>query len=165
MAFDTFIHLGALTGAALVDFNHGRMPAADGWRQIDSFSWGVSAPGKVTSCNVAMTAGEPIIKLSTGRTFPEAEVVEVKAAGVSQKPFLEYDFKPVTLESEQWSGSSGGDDTPTESVSFGFGKVAVINYNVQPTGPTLIPVTTGAVTGHQAKTHPAPWSPGGPIAG
>ena len=29
------------------------------------------------------------------------------------------------VESIQWSGSSGGDDTPTESVSFAFAKVKV----------------------------------------
>ena len=31
-----------------------------------------------------------------------------------------YDFTDVMVESIQWSGSSGGDDTPTESVSFAF---------------------------------------------
>jgi type VI secretion system secreted protein Hcp len=30
----------------------------------------------------------------------------------------------------QWSGSSGGDDTPSESVSFAFGKVTV-EYKTQ----------------------------------
>jgi type VI secretion system secreted protein Hcp len=34
------------------------------------------------------------------------------------------------VESIQWSGSSGGDDTPTESISFAFGKV-VIEYKKQ----------------------------------
>jgi len=34
------------------------------------------------------------------------------------------------VESVQWSGSSGGDDTPTESVSFAFGTVK-ITYNLQ----------------------------------
>jgi type VI secretion system secreted protein Hcp len=28
------------------------------------------------------------------------------------------------VESIQWSGSTGGDDSPTESVSFAFAKVA-----------------------------------------
>ena len=36
----------------------------------------------------------------------------------------------VMVESVQWSGSSGGDDTPTESVSFAFGKVTV-EYKTQ----------------------------------
>jgi type VI secretion system secreted protein Hcp len=29
------------------------------------------------------------------------------------------------IESVQWSGSTGGDDTPTESVSIAFGKVSL----------------------------------------
>jgi type VI secretion system secreted protein Hcp len=29
------------------------------------------------------------------------------------------------VESIQWSGSTGGDDSPTESVSLAFGKVAI----------------------------------------
>ena len=39
--------------------------------------------------------------------------------------FLKYDFTDVMVESIQWSGSTGGDDTPTESVSFAFAKVAI----------------------------------------
>jgi type VI secretion system secreted protein Hcp len=55
-----------------------------------------------------------------------------KATGTSgqQQVFLKYDFTDVMVESIQWSGSSGGDDTPTESVSFAFGKVA-ITYSKQ----------------------------------
>ena len=34
------------------------------------------------------------------------------------------------VESIQWSGSSGGDDTPTESVSIAFAKVK-ISYSKQ----------------------------------
>ena len=49
-----------------------------------------------------------------------------------QKVFLEYDFTDVMVESIQWSGSSGGDDTPTESVSFAFAKVT-IKYSLQDT--------------------------------
>ena len=42
--------------------------------------------------------------------------------------FLIYEFETVMVESIQWSGSSGGDDTPTESVSLAFAKVT-ITYN------------------------------------
>jgi type VI secretion system secreted protein Hcp len=44
--------------------------------------------------------------------------------------FLTYKFDEVMVESVQWSGSSGGDDTPSESVSFAFGKVTV-EYKTQ----------------------------------
>jgi type VI secretion system secreted protein Hcp len=36
----------------------------------------------------------------------------------------------VFVDSIQWSGSGGGDDTPMESVSLSFGKV-VITYTAQ----------------------------------
>ena len=47
-----------------------------------------------------------------------------------QDAFIIYDFEEVYVESIQWSGSAGGDDTPTESVSFAFGKVTV-EYKTQ----------------------------------
>ena len=46
--------------------------------------------------------------------------------------FIQYDFTDVMVESVQWSGSTGGDDTPTESVSLAFAKVA-IEYSKQDT--------------------------------
>jgi len=55
-----------------------------------------------------------------------------KATGTSggQAVFLKYVFTDVMVESVQWSGSSGGDDTPTESVSLAFAKCA-ITYSKQ----------------------------------
>jgi type VI secretion system secreted protein Hcp len=54
-----------------------------------------------------------------------------KQTGVGgQDVFLIYTFEEAMVESIQWSGSSGGDDTPTESVSFAFGKVT-IEYKTQ----------------------------------
>jgi len=47
-----------------------------------------------------------------------------------QDAFLIYTFNEVMVESIQWSGSSGGDDTPSESVSFAFAKVTV-EYKTQ----------------------------------
>jgi type VI secretion system secreted protein Hcp len=78
-----------------------------------------------------------------GQHYAKSTVVMRKAAGASAKQsvFIQYDFQDVMVESIQWSGSTGGDDTPTESVSFAFAKVT-ITYNVQNTkdGTT----TTGA---------------------
>jgi type VI secretion system secreted protein Hcp len=39
------------------------------------------------------------------------------------RTYLIYKFTEVFVDSMQWSGSQGGDDTPTESVSFSFGKI------------------------------------------
>jgi type VI secretion system secreted protein Hcp len=58
-----------------------------------------------------------------------------KATGTGgQKDFLTYKFGTVFVESIQWSGSSGGDDTPTESVSFAFGQVAITYMKQDATG-------------------------------
>ena len=73
------------------------------------------------SSNPLMTA------CCTGQHFATASVVMRKATGTTggQLTFLEYGFTDVMVESIQWSGSSGGDDTPTESVSFAFAKFAI----------------------------------------
>ena len=62
-----------------------------------------------------------------GQHFPTATVEMSKATGTSgeQQVFLKYVFTDVMVESVQWSGSTGGDDTPTESVSLAFAKVAI----------------------------------------
>jgi len=61
-----------------------------------------------------------------------------KQTGVGgQDAFLIYKFEEVMVESLQWSGSSGGDDTPTESVSFAFAKVT-FEYKTQGTDGKLV---------------------------
>ena len=55
-----------------------------------------------------------------------------KAAGTSgkQSTFLQYDFTDLMVQSVQWSGTNGGDETPRESVRFAFATVK-ITYNSQ----------------------------------
>jgi type VI secretion system secreted protein Hcp len=48
--------------------------------------------------------------------------------------YLTYSFKEVFVESIQWSGSSGGDDSPTESVSFSFGACKLQYWPQKKTG-------------------------------
>jgi type VI secretion system secreted protein Hcp len=107
--------------------------------EIYSFSWGASNPvtigsatggggaGKVSisSFNIMKKsdAASPPLFLACckGSHYTNAHVVLRKAGGDALE-YLKYDFNEVFVESIQWSGSSGGDDTPTESVSFAFGK-------------------------------------------
>lgn len=144
MAFDTFLLIddgkkvpGESTAAGLTP--------ATGWMEIYSFSWGASNPTTVGSGTTGLSAGKVSIssfnimkKTDTascplfqaccaGQHYPTAKVVMRKATGTSgaQQIFLEYDFTDIMIESVQWSGSSGGDDTPTESVSIAFAKVAI----------------------------------------
>jgi type VI secretion system secreted protein Hcp len=69
-----------------------------------------------------------------GQHLKTATVTMRKAIGESggQANFLVYTFGDVMVESIQWSGSSGGDDTPSESVSFAFANVK-IEYSKQDT--------------------------------
>ena len=156
MAFDTYMIVedGAVQGEATAT---GLTPAT-GWFEVYSFSWGASNPTTVGPAGTGLTAGRVsvssfnVMKKSdkgscdlfaaccNGQHFKKAQIQMRKAAGKAGKQgtFIQYDFTDVMVESVQWSGSSGGDDTPTESVSFAFAVVA-ITYNLQNT-------ETGAVS-------------------
>jgi len=75
-----------------------------------------------------------------GRHFPKATVVFRAAAGDNSLEYLKYEFEEVFVESVQWSGSSGGDDRPTESLSLAFGKVEVTYTPQTATGDPGAPV-------------------------
>lgn len=64
-----------------------------------------------------------------GKHFDKA-TVSFRKAGGEQVIYLTYEFEKVFVTSIQWSGSTGGDDVPTESASFAFKKVT-ITYNSQ----------------------------------
>ena len=145
MAFDTYLSIQSpnVAGEA-TQANH------TGWIEIYSFSWGASNPTTVGSGTSGLSSGKVSVssfnvmkKTETssaplfaaccaGQHYATASVEMSKATGTSgqQQVFLKYDFTDVMVESIQWSGSSGGDDTPTESVSFAFAKVA-ITYSKQ----------------------------------
>ena len=160
MAFDTFMWL------------EGGAPAVKGETtdkvykdksafEIYSFSWGASNPATIGSGTTGAGGGKVsissfnIMKKSDGASptlflncckgqhFDKAHVVMRKAGGTALE-YLKYDFEEVYLDSIQWSGSSGGDDTPTESCSFSFGKVD-IKYTPQD------------AKGTPGKTIPASW--------
>jgi type VI secretion system secreted protein Hcp len=155
MAFDTFLLIGdgksGATGANGEATASGLTPAT-GWIEIYSYSWGMSNPTTVSAGGGGISAGKVSVssfnimkKLENsscdliqaccnGQHYATANVVMRKAAGVAgkQSTFLQYDFTDVMVESVQASGSSGGDDTPTESVSFAFAKVK-ITYSKQDT--------------------------------
>lgn len=115
----------------------------EGQIELYSFSFGASNPstvggaggsgsGKVSisSFNVmkkADTASAGLFKkCCEGKHFDKAEVALCKASGGDDPlEFIKYEFEEVYVDSIQWSGSSGGDTVPTESVSFSFGKVTV----------------------------------------
>ena len=136
MAFDTFIKIKGVEGEAQHSKHTGEI-------EIYSFSWGASNPTTVGSSTGGLSAGKvsvssfnimkksdkasPVLfqACATGKHFDDAIVTMNKATGDAQSPFLKYTFTDVMIESIQWSGSTGGDDTPTESVSLAFAKVEI----------------------------------------
>jgi type VI secretion system secreted protein Hcp len=136
MAFDAFLKIEGVPGEATRKGFEKQM-------EIQSFSWGASNPStigggqggggggrvSVSSFNVMKKtdASSPILfqACCKGDHFPTAVVTLNKAAGATALDFIKYEFDEVYVDSVQWSGSSGGDDTPSESVSFSFGKVSI----------------------------------------
>jgi type VI secretion system secreted protein Hcp len=133
VAYDAFIKLDGIKGEATAKKFEDAI-------DIYSFSWGASNPvshtgsgfgaGKVSvsSFNIMKKtdkASSPLFNACcSGQHIPKASV-HLRKAGGEQNEFLVYNFGDVMVESIQWSGSSGGDDTPTESVSLAFGKVEI----------------------------------------
>ncbi|HLX46014.1 MAG TPA: type VI secretion system tube protein Hcp [Bryobacteraceae bacterium] len=163
MAFDTFLIIdkgstvkGEATAAGL--------SPATGWSEIFSFSWGASNPttagtqsGGLSSGKVSVSSfnimkktdnASPLLfnACCNGQHYGTAQVVMRKATGASGKQaiFLQYDFTDVMVESIQWSGSSGGDDTPTESVSFAFAAVSIQYFTQDTAKGTMTAGNTGS---------------------
>ena len=128
--------------------------------EIYSFSWGASNPvtigsgttgtggGKVSisSFNIMKksdSASPVLFTACASGSHQAAASVVMRKAGGTQVAFLRYDFTEVFVESIQWSGSSGGDDTPTESVSFAFKSVTIHYFpqKVDGTQGTMIPAS------------------------
>lgn len=147
MAFDTYIKLDGFTGDS-------RAKGMEGQMEIYSFSWGASNPvSAASSGGAASSAGRVSVssfnimkKLDTasallfqscctGKQIAKGTVTMRKAGGeAGQAAFLTYEFTNLFVESIQWSGSSGGDDTPTESVSLHFDKVDITYFQVDAKG-------------------------------
>jgi len=143
MAFDTYLKLDG--GSTPVDGESTRA-GFEKWIEIYSFSWGASNPTTVGTGATGLSAGKVSVSsfnimkkteassphlfaaCCEGTHFAKATVIMNKASGekTAALKFLTYTFTNVMVESVQWSGSSGGDDTPTESVSFAFGKVDIM---------------------------------------
>jgi len=144
MAFDSFVYFDGQSSSGLkvegetTDTTYKAKNAFE----IYSFSLGASNPVTIGSGTVGSGGGKVSISsfnvmkktdkascalfkaCCDGSHFTAVHVVLRKAGG-KQLEYLKYDFEEVFVESVQWSGSSGGDDTPTESLSLAFGKVTV----------------------------------------
>lgn len=141
MAYDAFLKLkGPDVKGESTSKGH------EGDISIYSFSWGASNPvnmssgggmgaGKVSlsSFNVMKRMDAASTHLFTAcckGTHYGTALVTLRKAGGTPLEYLTFEFSNVFVESVQWSGSSGGDDFPTESVSFAYQKV-VVTYKTQ----------------------------------
>ena len=164
MAFDTFMYFdspAAVGGLTVVGESTDATYSKSKAYEIYSFSWGASNPVTIGSATSGTGGGKVSVSsfnvmkktdtasctlfsaCATGAHFPTAHVVMRKAGG-TQLVYLQYDFTEVYVESVQWSGSSGGDDTPTESVSFAFGGVTVTYTAQDATGKAITPSKTAS---------------------
>ncbi len=148
MAFDAYLFLDKIDGESLSTLDTKPAGLSKKPTDIYSFSFGASNPTTVGSASGGSGAGKVSVSsfhimkktdnaspmlfqaCCTGDHYEKAAVALRKAGGKDNKQqiFLLYEFEQVFVDNIQWSGSSGGDDTPTESVSFSFGKVKVTNY-------------------------------------
>ena len=141
MAFDSFLDIKGVEGECTATGFEKKM-------EVYSFSWGASNPTTVGSGAAGLSGGKVsissfnVMKKSetasatlfgaccNGQHFDSATLSMRKAGGTSgQQVFLTYEFTDVMIESIQWSGSSGGDDTPTESVSIAFDKCKITYFD------------------------------------
>ena len=137
MAYDAFLVLDGVKGETTDD-----AMSKKGAMEIYSFSWGASNPttigstttgsggGKVSlssfSCMKKLDNASPnLLKNCCIGDHYKTGSVMLRKAGGAQDIYLQYDLTEVYVESYQVSGSSGGDDQPTESVSFTFAQVTM----------------------------------------
>lgn len=134
MAFDTFLQIDSVQGESTDDKHKG-------WIEVFSFSHGVgqSGAGAISSAG-ARTAGKcdhqdfhimkridkstPILMkhLCNGKHFTKAVIEICKNTG-AKECFMKYTFEHVLISSLSISGGSGGQENPTESTAFSYGKI------------------------------------------
>ncbi|WP_410497867.1 Hcp family type VI secretion system effector [Chitinibacter sp. S2-10] len=133
MAYDSYLKIGDVKGESTDDKHKD-------WVELYSFNLGISNPVTVGSATGGLTAGKASfssfnvmkkydkasVKLASaaaaGKHFEKCEVELCLTTG-SKHTYIKYVFEDCMIESIQWSGSSGGDDRPTESLSIAYGKV------------------------------------------
>src|ERR1700722_2302522 len=131
MAFDAYLKLDTITGESTDSVLAGCM-------EIMSFSLGAANPvtigsgagggrgGKATLSGFNFmkksdSASPALYQACVTGAHIATGTVSLRKAGGTALVYLTYGFKVIFIESIQWSGSTGGDDTPMESVTANFG--------------------------------------------
>jgi len=157
MAFDCFLKIGAgpdVKGESTDSTHKGEI-------EILSFSFGASNPSTIGSGSSGGGGGKVSISsfnimkktdrssailfqaCCQGDHYGSAIVTLRKSGGKKPLEYLKYEFTELYVDSLQWSGSTGGDDTPAESVSFSFATVHVTYIPQKPDGTGDSPIEGG----------------------
>ncbi|MBT8404567.1 MAG: type VI secretion system tube protein Hcp [Gemmatimonadetes bacterium] len=152
MAFDAYLELEGLEGES-------ETTGFEGQIEIYSFSFGASNPASITTSGMATgkatvssfnimkttdtTSPEIFQQCMQGVHWPTATVTLLKSGGEASLPFLVFEFKELYCSTINWSGGSGGDDRPMESISFDFSAVKV-TYSQQDEKGAAAKQPTGA---------------------
>lgn len=154
MAFDAYLNLQGITGEAT-------RKGFEGWIEIESFSFGASNPVSIGTASTGAGAGKvslssfntlkrtdsssPVLfqKCCSGQHFAKVSLALNKAGGDAAVKFLQYDFTEVFVDSIQWSGSGGGEETPSESLSFAFASINVTYTPQKVTGEAGSAIVAG----------------------
>ena len=140
MAFDAYLKLDTITGEST-------STGFTGCMEIFNFSLGAANPVTIGSASTGGGGGKAILQPfsftkktdSASPNLYQACVtgahlatgsVQLRKAGGTALVYLTYGFKVIFIESVSWSGSTGGDDSPTEHVSAAFGTLTV-DYQAQ----------------------------------
>ena len=149
MAFDTFLFLEGISGESSAMILQAPIQGVKPF-EITSWNFGAANPSSVGSGAGGLSAGKVhvssfnvqkksenaspqlFLNCCTGQHISKGAVIMRKATGGAgkQQTFWQFMFTEVMVDSIQWSGHAGGDDTPEESISFAFAKVDV-QYWVQ----------------------------------
>ena len=133
MAFDAYLKIDGIPGESTAKGNENQIA-------LESFSWGASNPATISPASSGIGTGRVNISsfsIMKRQDSSSPELFEhccsgehikkawlyIRKQGKEQGVFHELEFDTLVVESVQWSGSSGGDDVPTESVSLAFSKV------------------------------------------
>jgi type VI secretion system secreted protein Hcp len=165
MAFDCFMWLTGPENGAPTVVGETQDPTYSSNSAFEpiSFSFGASNPSSIGSAGGGSGSGKVSISdfsimkqtdsasanlflaCCNGGHYDQATVVLRRAGGSGDATgtvYLQYDFYEVFVDNIQWSGSSGGSDLPTESISFSFGAVQVTYTPQQSGGEGASPVIT-----------------------
>jgi len=135
MAYDAYIKLDTIVGEST-------SKGFEKCMEIQSFSLGAMNPVTISSAAGGGGGGKATLaSLSFSKKSDSASpnlyqacvtgahiatgTVTLRKAGGTAMPYLVYTLGVIYVDAVHWSGSTGGDDTPTESVSLTFGQLTV----------------------------------------